>query len=283
MNLLQAILLGVIQGLTEFIPISSTAHLILTQKLMGLDHVLTPAQITAFVAVIQLGTLAAVLAYFSGDLLVMASAFVRANFSRTARSEPETRGAARLGWLIIIGSVPVAVVGLAAKEIIEGRLTKNLYVIAASMIAWAVFLLIAEMVGSRTKALRDLGVTDAMVVGVAQVFALIPGSSRSGTTITGAMLMGATRDVAARFSFLLSIPAVAASGLVEFKQAIRFLDGVGFLNLTVATLASGLVGYASITFLLRYLRRHTTYVFVAYRLIVGAVILALVISRAVTP
>jgi undecaprenyl-diphosphatase len=284
MNLLQAIILGIVQGLTEFIPISSTGHLILTQKLMGLDRAMTPEQITAFIAVIQLGTLAAVIVYFLEDILRITLGFISGNLAllrgqRDARARADTR----LGWLIILGSLPIAAVGLAAKEIIEGSLTKNLYLISASLIVWALLLWLAESVGKRQKSMEDIGVKEALVVGLAQVFSLIPGSSRSGTTITGALLVGLTRDVAARFSFLLSIPAIAASGLLELKEALNSLDDIKAINLAAATLVSAVVGYASIAFLLYYLRRHSTRIFIAYRLTLGAAILGLVFAQVVKP
>jgi undecaprenyl-diphosphatase len=277
MNLFQAILLGIVQGLTEFIPISSSGHLILAQKLMGLDQRLSPEQITAFIAVIQLGTLAAVILYFFRDILSITIGFVQGNFvAMRGQTEAMFRGSARLGWLIIIGSVPIATIGLLLKKAIEGNLTKNLYLIGASMVIWALLLALAERVGRRRKDMGDLGIIDALVVGLAQVFALIPGSSRSGTTIAGALFAGITRETAARFSFLLSIPAIAASGLLELKEALAYLPEIGTANLIVATLVSALVGYASIAFLIAYLRRHSTYLFIIYRLIVGLTLLALV-------
>ncbi len=284
MTLLQAIILGIIQGLTEFIPISSTGHLILTQKMMGLDRTLTPQQITAFTAVIQLGTLAAVLVYFFRDLVTITIGFFAGNAAELlGRRDGETRSSSRLGWLIIVGSLPIGIVGLAAKEIIEGALTKNLYLISFSLIFWAFMLLVAEKVGSHQKKMQDIGLKEALVVGLAQVFSLIPGSSRSGTTITGALLVGLNRETAARFSFLLSIPAIAASGLLELKEALASLGGIGALNLAASTLVSALVGYASIAFLLSYLRRHTTYLFIWYRAILGVLILGLLLAQAVRP
>jgi undecaprenyl-diphosphatase len=284
MTLLQAIILGVIQGLTEFIPISSTAHLILAEKLMGLDVRLTPEQTTAFIAVIQLGTLLAVISYFMRDIIKIIVGFIRGNLAiLIGQGDSWARRDARLGWLIILGSIPIGIVGLAAKKIIEGKFTKNLYVIGASMIIWAILLLIAELTTRRRKTMEDLRIGDALVVGVAQVFSLIPGSSRSGTTITGAMFAGITREAAARFSFLLSIPAVAASGLLELKEAIHFIHGIGTVNLAVATGVSAVVGYISIAFLLGYLRHHTTFLFIGYRLIVGGLILWLVFTKLLTP
>ncbi|HZF41360.1 MAG TPA: undecaprenyl-diphosphatase UppP [Blastocatellia bacterium] len=276
MNLFHAIILGIIQGLTEFIPISSTGHLILAEKLMGLERTMTPEQITAFVAVIQLGTLVAVIVYFIRDIMSITLGFLQGNllWLRGIR-DASPRKAARLGWLIIIGSIPIGTIGLLAKKIIEGNLTKNLMVIGVSMISWAVMLFLAEQFGKRRNEIEHIGIREALIVGVAQVFALVPGSSRSGTTITGALFAGMSREAAARFSFLLSIPTIGASGLLEFKQALHFMSGVGSVNLAVSTAVSALVGYASIAFLIGYLRRHTTYAFIIYRLIVGAAVLGL--------
>jgi undecaprenyl-diphosphatase len=182
----------------------------------------------------------------------------------------------RLGWLIIIGSIPIATVGLALKKVIEGRFTKSVWLIATSMIVWALLMAIAERFGSHRKRMPDLGVADAITVGLAQVFALIPGSSRSGTTITGALASGCDRETAARFSFLLSIPAIAASGLLELREALVSIDGIGMANLVTASIVAAIVGYLSIAFLLSYLKRHSTLVFVVYRLVVGCTLLWLV-------
>lgn len=274
MNILQAIILGIIQGLTEFIPISSSGHMIVAQKWMGLEQTMTPQQITAFVAVTQLGTLAAVLIYFFRDIVSITLGFVQVNllWLRGLRDSTSRKGA-RLGWMIIIGTLPIAIVGLLAKDILEGDLTKNLFVIGVSMIVWAVLLWIAEQVGHRRNEMEHVGVKEALVVGVAQAFALIPGSSRSGTTITAALFAGMSREAAARFSFLLSIPAIGASGLLELKEAFEILSGTSMYNLAVATVVSFVVGYASIAFLISYLRRHSTLLFIIYRLIAGAVVL----------
>ena len=276
MNLIHAIILGIIQGLTEFIPISSTGHLILAEKMMGLEDKMPPEQITAFVAVIQLGTLAAVIVYFMRDIMSITLGFVQGNLQwLRGHRDTSPRKAARLGWLIIIGSIPIGTIGLLAKKIIEGSLTKSLLVISVSMIVWAVLLFLAEQFGKRRNEIEHIGIREALVVGVAQVFALIPGTSRSGSTITGALFSGMSREAAARFSFLLSIPTIAASGLLELKEAMGFVSSVGGVNLAVSTAVSAVVGYASIAFLIGYLRRHTTYAFIIYRLVVGAVLLGL--------
>jgi undecaprenyl-diphosphatase len=274
MNLLHAIVLGIVQGLTEFIPVSSSGHLIIAKKLMGLESVMTPEQITAFDAVMQLGTLAAVIVYFFSDIISITFGFISGNllWLRGERDQTARKGA-QLGWLIILGTVPIVVIGLAFKKVIEGAFTKSLYVIGISMIVWAVLLWLAEQVGNRRREMEQLRARDAAFIGLIQAFALIPGSSRSGTTITAALVAGLTRETAARFSFLLSIPAIAGSGLLELKTALEILSGTSMLNLAVATVVAGVVGYLSIAFLISYLRRNSTNVFVIYRLIAGLVVL----------
>ena len=282
MTILQAIILGIVQGLTEFIPVSSTAHLVFASRLVGLyngvEATLKAEQTTATIAVIQLGTLLAVLVYFARDIIDITRAFVRDHVAllsgkRRVNGSVQLSHDAWVGWLVIIGSIPVAVVGLLFKHQIEGTFTKNLWVIATMMIAVAVLLALAELVGKKERSMEQLGISDALAVGFAQVLALVPGSSRSGSTIMGGLFAGLTRETAARFSFLLSIPAIAASGVLELKEAIHKLPDSSYLPLVVATIVSGLVGYVSIWFLLRFLRTHSTGVFIVYRLIVGAVII----------
>lgn len=274
MNLIHAIILGLIQGLTEFIPVSSSGHLILAEKLMGIDQTMTPQQITAFLAVMQLGTLFAVVTYFIGDILTITLGFIRGtlNFLRGERDTASV-DPARSGWMIILGTLPIAIVGLLARRVIEGDLTKNLNLIGVSLIVWAILLWAAERSGRQSIDSDHLGIREALIIGTAQVFALIPGSSRSGTTITGALFAGLTRESAARFSFLLSIPAIGASGILELREALLILNQTSRLNLLVATLVSAVVGYASIALLLRYLRHHSATIFVVYRIVVGLIIL----------
>ena len=294
MNILQAIILGIVQGLTEFIPVSSTAHLIFATRATGLSQSLDAEQITATIAVIQLGTLVAVFVYFARDIWNICYAFVRDHVTLLRGGTPpgvDGRGMlgsrlshdAKLGWLIFIGSIPIGVLGLLLKKIIEGTLTKNLWLIATMMIVVALLLLVAEKVGRKRRGMEDLGLGDALAVGFAQCLALIPGASRSGSTIMGGLFAGEKRETAARFSFLLSIPAVGASGLLELKEALHKLPHGNGAQLFVATIVSGLVGYASIWFLLRYLRTHSTAVFIAYRLAVGALILVLLFRGVIQP
>lgn len=284
MSILEAIVLGLIQGLTEFIPISSTAHLTLAGRWMNLVDPQHPDQWTAFIAVIQLGTLIAVILYFWTDILKIITGFVTANLARvTGRSADSSQQQyATLGWLIIIGTLPVAIVGLLFRHQIEGMLTKDLRIIAGSLMGLAVLLTIAEIAGTQRRDMTNLRTSDAIVVGAFQVLALIPGSSRSGSTITGGLFSGLKRETAARFSFLLSIPAVAASGLLELPKALHSIN-TGWAAIAVATAVSGVSGYLSIAFLLRYLQRHTTYVFVAYRIALGILLIWLVASGRVLP
>jgi len=259
MSLWQAIVLGIVQGVTEFLPVSSTAHLRIVPALLGWSD---PG--AAFTAVIQLGTLVAVFAYFRRDVVSI------------------TRGAFRgdkLGWMIAVGTIPVVVLGLLFKHHIETSL-RSLYIIAVAMIGLALALAVAEWLESRRKALRGLeqvGWIDAIVVGCAQAVALIPGSSRSGCTITGALFMGLNRETAARFSFLLSLPAVFAAGIFELVKARHELLATQehVHDLVAATVVACVVGYASIAFLIGYLKRHTTWLFIVYRLALGVALLML--------
>lgn len=281
MTLIQAIILGIVQGITEFIPVSSTAHLVFAARAVelygGIDKNLQAQQTTATIAVIQLGTLLAVLIYFAGDIVRILRSFVFDHImllrGGKAPGEPRFSADAWLGWLVIIGSIPVGIIGILFKKQIEGTFTKNLWVIATMMVVIAITLTIAELVSKHSRGMEQLGIGDALAVGSAQVLALIPGSSRSGSTIMAGLFAGEKRETAARFSFLLSIPAIAASGLLELKEAVTKLPHGSYGALVVATVVSGVVGYASIWFLLRYLRTHSTGVFIAYRLIVGGLIL----------
>jgi undecaprenyl-diphosphatase len=294
MNLLQAIILGIVQGLTEFVPVSSTAHLVFASRLTNLYNG-NPEQITATIAVLQLGTLLAVLIYFAADILSITAAFVRDHWALISRKRglifSGTHGTrplwlseeAWLGWLIIIGSIPIGVVGLMFKDIIEGAGTKNLWVIAIMLVSVAVLLTFAEIIGKRRKEISDFGLIDAIVVGLAQVLSLIPGASRSGSTIMGGLLVGQKREAAARFSFLLSIPAITASGLLQLREAWSLLPPESFVPLIIGTVVSGVVGYASIYFLLAFLRKSSTAIFIGYRLILGVTILILLWQGVINP
>jgi undecaprenyl-diphosphatase len=271
-DLFQAVILGIVQGLTEFLPISSTAHLRIVPALLG-----WPDPGAAFTAIIQIGTLVAVLAYFRDDILRIAKAWTLGILERRPLATLE----ARLGWMMILATLPIVVCGLLFEQQIEHQL-RSLYVVAAAMIGLAVVLALAEALlkrrqreGIPQKQLEDVTWTDSVVTGMAQAVALVPGSSRSGTTITACLFLGLARDTAARFSFLLSLPAILAAGLYQFLKVRHelFSSSDDLLALAVSTVAAGIVGYWSIAFLLRYLKTHSTYLFIVYRLVVGGLIL----------
>lgn len=281
MTIFQAIMLGVVQGITEFLPISSTAHLTLAGKLMGMIDLAQPEQWTASIAVIQLGTLAAVLIYFWRDVFQMFSSLFT-DFAQRSRQGFAWSEPSKLAGKIVVGTIPVVIVGLSLKKIIEGVLTKEISVIATSMIGLAIILYWAEKSSRHERVIGQTTWKDALGIGIGQCFALIPGSSRSGTTITAALFLGLKREAAARFSFLLSIPAVFASGLLELYESRKFIQHDQAVMLAVATIISGIVGYAAIAFLLRYLKNHSTFVFIWYRLIVGILLWGLLIGKIIS-
>jgi undecaprenyl-diphosphatase len=269
-SLFEAIVLGIAQGLTEFLPVSSTAHLRIIPAFAGWED---PG--AAFTAVTQLGTMTAVLLYFRADLMRIARAWLRSLRDPAARRELD----ARLGWYIVLGTIPIGIFGLAFKDQIENG-ARDLYLISIALILLGLVLLAAERMASHDRPLEKITTRDGIVIGFAQALALIPGVSRSGATLTAGLFMGLDRTSAARFSFLLSVPAVVLSGLLEFVSILNGQDGehVGLGALAVATLLAFVVGYASIAFLLRYLSNHSTILFVVYRLALGSLVLLLVSS-----
>jgi undecaprenyl-diphosphatase len=271
---IEAIFLGIIQGLTEFLPISSTGHLTVAGKLMNLISEQKPERWTSFIAVIQLGTLLAILIYFWKDLWNITIEFLRDNIIKRKGFSKQSSNS-KLGWYVIIGSIPVVIIGLGFKDIIEGAFTKNLYVIASSLIALGIILALAEKFGKFKKEMKDITWKDALIVGIAQSIALIPGSSRSGTTITAGLFIGLKRETAARFSFLLSVPAILGSGLLQFYESLEYIDSSGLISLIIATIASAVSGYLTIEFLLKFLKNNTTFIFVFYRIFIGLTIFVL--------
>jgi len=282
MSVLEAVFLGIIQGLTEFLPVSSTGHLTLAGKLMNLISEENPEHWTAFIAIIQLGTLIAVLVYFWNDLINIFKDFVRNNLIKPVRYSEQNLNS-RLGWLIIIGTIPVVIIGFTFKDVIEGALTKDLYVIASSLIGLAIILAIAEKIAKFKKDVKDITILDSLIVGLAQAVSLIPGSSRSGTTITAGLFVGLNREAAARFSFLLSVPAVLASGIFQLYEAWKFVDQTMVVNIIVATLVSAVSGYLAIDFLLKYLKKHSTFIFIYYRIGLGILIIILLLTNIIKP
>jgi undecaprenyl-diphosphatase len=265
MNELQAAVIGIVQGLTEFLPISSSGHLRIVPAVFGWED---PG--VAFTAVVQLGTMAAVLVYFRKDLWNLTVAVIHGLLDKTKRGTVEFRH----GMFIILGTVPISVIGLAFHKQIEGDFTRNLYVIGTTLILLGILLGVAEKVGRRTRDVSTLNARDAVVIGVAQACALIPGVSRSGATITAGLFLGLERAAAARFSFLLSVPAVVLSGLFELPKVTEG-DGTSVGATIVATVFAFIFGWLSIAGLLKFLANHSVWVFVGYRVVVGALVLAL--------
>lgn len=265
MSLLQAIVLGLVQGLTEFLPISSTAHLRIVPELLGWAD---PG--AAYSAVIQLGTVAAVLIYFRKDLVTLTQAF----FQGLVRRQPFATTDSRLAWFVLIGTLPIGICGLAFKKTIEGSL-RSLYVISGSLIVLALILFAVERMASHQRTLDDMRWRDGVIVGLWQALALIPGSSRSGTTITGALSLGLRREDAARYSFLLSIPATSLAGIFELKHLLEATERPSTAALVTGTVVAFASGWAAIAWLLSYLRKRSTLVFIVYRVVLGVVLLVL--------
>ena len=273
MTLLQALVLGLVQGLTEFLPISSTAHLRIVPAIFGWHFYggSTNDPGAAFTAIVQLGTTLAIVVYFWRELLHVTVAWIRGLYDRSVRGSLEYR----MGWYLILATVPVSVFGLIFSDQIETG-ARNLWLIAGALIGLAVLLFAAEKAGRRDRVEEQITTADAVVVGTAQALALIPGASRSGTTITAGLFRGLTREAAARFSFLLSIPAVVLSGLYEAARIgskHEHSPGAGLIG--VAVVAAFVVGLASIHWLMRWLANHSTFIFIYYRIALGVLLIVL--------
>jgi undecaprenyl-diphosphatase len=271
MSALEAIVLGLVQGLTEFLPISSSGHLRIVPALLG-----WPDPGAGFTAVIQLGTMAAVLIYFRHDLWRIAVAWLRELRVPIRQASQE----AKLGWFIVLGTIPISIFGFIFSDQIESG-ARSLYVIGSALILFSFVMMLAERIGSQKRDLTEMNGRDGLFVGMAQALALIPGVSRSGATISAGLLRGFDRVAAARYSFLLSIPAVVLSGLFELRKIGE--DGGASVSATViATLAAFVSGYLAIAWLLRYLSTHSLGIFIGYRLVLGVLVLALAASGAIS-
>lgn len=276
MNLLQALLLGIVEGITEFLPVSSTGHLTIMEKLLGLkvdDH-----GVTAFTAIIQIGAILAVIIYFRTDIARLFLAWTRGLARREARADPDYR----MAWYVILGSIPIGIVGFLAKDLISGEL-RNLWVVVAALVVWSLVMWAAERVGTQKREEKSIGLLDAIVIGLVQCVALIPGVSRSGATISAGLFRGLNRVAATRISFFLSIPAlVAAGGYQAVTEADAISASVGWLPTIIATIVSLLVAYASIAWLLRLVAKHPITVFIWYRLGLAALIAILLATGVIT-
>lgn len=270
MDLFKAVFLGVLQGLTEFLPISSSAHLAIFPKLFGWDD---PG--AAFTAVIQIGTELAVLIYFRKDIWAIGSGWVRGLFDKPARSTQEWR----MGWFVIIGSIPIVLLGVALQSLIDKNF-RNLWVIGSTLIALGIVLGIAERVGRKNSPIENLTLSHAILFGLAQAGALVPGVSRSGATISMGLFLGYERSAATRYAFLLAIPAVVGAGIFKLKD-IGGANEYGAFPTFVATLVSFAVGLAVIHWLLEYVSKNSYLPFVFYRIGLGALVLLLVATSVI--
>jgi undecaprenyl-diphosphatase len=274
MDYIQAVVLGVVEGLTEFLPVSSTGHLTIAEKLLGLD--VADKSVTAYTAVIQMGAILAVVVYFWTDIWRIARAWA------LGLVKPELRGRLdhRMGWYVILGSLPIGVIGLLGRHAITGPL-RSLWVVAAALILWSAVMLYAERRGHQKRTEKDLTLKDAMVVGLLQCVALVPGVSRSGATISTGLLVGLDRVTATRLSFFLSIPALLAAGLFELPDALRGDISVG--QTVVGTVVSFVVAYATVAWLLRFVAGNSIGKFVPYRVALGVVLLVVLGTGVMAP
>jgi undecaprenyl-diphosphatase len=272
-DFLQAVILGIVEGLTEFVPVSSTGHLTITEKLLGLR--IDDPTVTAFTAVIQVGAIAAVIVYFWRDIVTIAGAWFK------GLVKPEVRGTFehRMGWYVIIGSIPVVIAGLLGKNLVTGPL-RNLWWVAAGLIGWSIVMVAAERWGRQNRHESDISARDSIVIGVVQCVSLIPGVSRSGATISAGLLAGLDRVAATRMAFFLSIPALTAAGLYELPSALK--GGIPVADTAAATVVSFVVGYASVAWLLRFVAHHPITWFVGYRVALGVVLVVLLATGALS-
>lgn len=274
MNLFEAIVLGIVEGITEFLPISSTGHLTITEKIFGLP--IDADEVTAFTAVIQIGAIAAVLLFFRRDIWRIVSAWVRGITNASVRGEFDYR----MGWYVIVGSIPVVVAALLGESLITGAF-RNLWWVAGALIVWSVFMVLAEQVGTQERGEKQITMRDSIFMGVIQIFSLVPGVSRSGATIAAGLFAGLDRVASTRMAFFLSIPALTGAGLYELPDAIA--GDISVTNTVVATVVSFVVAYIAVAWLLKFVAHHSIVWFVGYRLVVGAILLGLLATGTITP
>jgi len=273
-DIIKAVVLGIIQGLSEFLPISSTAHLRIIPSFFGWQDIGA-----AYTAVIQVGTMIAIIIYFWKDLFNMFTSFIASIKEKTYMSKPHTR----LLFMVCIGTIPILIFGYLFKDFIRNEF-RSMYVMAGSLIIFSLIIFAGERYTKRNVTIDKLSIIDSIIIGFFQSLALIPGTSRSGSTITGGFFRNMDRESAARYSFLLSIPAILISGLYELysERASLFASGSSTISLIVATVVSGVVGYISIWFLLSYLKKHSLMIFIVYRILFGILIIILLSTKIIS-
>ena len=276
MNLPTAVLFGFVEGITEFLPVSSTGHLTILERLLGYE--VDAADVTAFTAIIQTGAVLATLIYLRDEFRRIVFALIRGLFRPGWRADPDWR----FGWAVVLGSVPIGIAGLLFQHQIETTL-RSLWFVGAALIGWSAPMLYADRTGTQKRGESDITWKDTLIIGTAQCIALVPGVSRSGATMTAGLLRGLDRVAVTRLSFMLSVPALTAAGLLQGVSAAGDISaGVGWPATAVATVVSFVVAYYSVAWLLRFVARHDFTVFIAYRVVLGAVLLVLLGSSVIS-
>lgn len=277
MSLLEAVVLGAIEGFTEFLPVSSTGHLTIAEKLMGFT--IDDPDVTAFTAIIQIGAVLATVIYLRRDLVRMIRALLRGIGDRDTRRTADFR----FGLAVLLGSLPIGVVGLLFKDTIETTL-RSLWFVGGALILWSGVMWLADRAATQTRHEDDVTWRDTVVIGIVQCLALIPGISRSGATLSAGLLRGIDRVTVTRLSFFLAIPALAGATVLQTATEYDRIDaGVGWPATIAATVVSGVVGYAAVRWLLRFVAHHTFRPFIIYRVVLGVVVLGLLVTGAVDP
>ena len=276
MTFIQAILLGLLQGLTEFLPVSSTAHMAIVPQLFGMDD---PG--AAFSAIVQLGPIVAIIAYFRGEISRYWKGIVR---TKSPKNIPVSDIDARLGWYTLIGTIPMVIFGVLLEKKVDTQF-RQMYVIAFSLIALALVLVYAEAVGKKSRSLKTVTLQDSLFIGFAQVLALVPGASRSGVTITAGLFKGLDRESAAKFSFLLSIPAITGAGLFKIFRVVTHDHSLGghLVPYLLSAVVAGFVAYAVVNWFLGFMKEHSTRGFIIYRIVLGIAVIVLVQMHYIKP
>lgn len=276
MNIVEAVVLGAVEGITEFLPVSSTGHLTIVEKLFGFD--IAADDITAFTAIIQSGAVVATLIFLRKDLVRIVTAWLKGLVSAAARENPDWKFA----WAVILGSIPIGIVGLAFQDTIEHGL-RSLWFVAGALIVWSGAMAFADHAATQVRHEDDVTWKDTLIVGVVQCLALIPGVSRSGATMSAGLLRDLDRVTVTKLSFFLSIPALFGATILQVHDySGQIADGVGWANTATATLVSFVVGYAAVAWLLRFISRHSYSVFIAYRLVLGALLAVLLATDTIS-
>jgi undecaprenyl-diphosphatase len=276
-NLIQALILGIVEGITEFLPISSTGHLTIAEKLMGFS--ITSPDITAFTAIIQVGAIFATLLYFRQDIIRIVVAWVRGVFSKEKRSDVDYR----FGWAVIIGSLPIGIIGILFKDQIQTTL-RSLWFVGFALLLWSVVMWMADQLSRQTRKTEDTANwRDTVIIGIVQCLAFVPGVSRSGATISAGLFRGFDRVAATKLSFFLAIPALLAAGALQaVSQSSNISSGVGWGPTIVATVVSFIVAYISIAWLLKFIAKHNFSLFIGYRIALGVVLIVLLVTHTIT-